>query len=216
MKDQSQIRMPSWCTLGFPLMIGAMASLSLFRDPVAVGCTFVFFFMLASLVQSDLDSRTIPNYAVAAIALSGLAFQARRLIAPVPKELSSLMHVPTLATSALAAAALTLALLALGALYRAWTTQEGMGAGDIKLVAALTLWIGPWSAVALMCAFVVAAAVELALAVTRRLRAHTGQPDALEHPHGGLAALRERTFAFGPYLAVAFAVVFVTLVRSLP
>lgn len=61
------------------------------------------------------------------------------------------------------------------ALWRCLRRSHGMGAGDIKLIGALGLWLGPLLVATLMLACLVGALVAV--------------------------ARRRRTFAFGPYLA---------------
>ena len=81
---------------------------------------------------SDLSSRTIPNACTAAAALA-----AAPLVASAPDP-------PAALGRSLCGAAVVIALLAAAAsLSRRVHGQDGVGAGDIKLLGALGLWAGP-------------------------------------------------------------------------
>jgi prepilin peptidase CpaA len=96
---------------------------------VTIGSGAAFVAMLAAAAVSDARTRRIPNALVAAIALLGVAVAV--VAAPWPAGLERA------ALGALTGLALWLPFHLLG-----W-----MGAGDVKLFAAASVWLGPAAAV---------------------------------------------------------------------
>ena len=84
-------------------------------------------------------------------------------------------------------------------LFERLTGQVGMGGGDVKLLASLGAWLGPWALVqVLLIASTSGALVGLAMQQKRRLK-----PDG-SLPPGHVAA---QYLPFGPFLALAGAFV---------
>jgi prepilin peptidase CpaA len=134
-----------------------------------MGLTWILLGLLALLLLAaswcDLRSRTIPNGLNAAVALLALPFWWAAGLALWPD-----------AALQIAVAALVFGLFA-GAF-----ALGAMGGGDVKLVAALALWL-PWQAVLMLLVLMSLAggALTLAMVVRKRLAGRQGQ---LEIPYG--------------------------------
>ncbi len=120
-------------TLRYPLveLITGLGFLAVFRvapDLISglVGCAFVALLVVVALV--DLDHRIIPNSIVLFGTLVGLA--------------AAMAVSPGLGGAVLGALAGGGALLGVAWLYRLTTGVEGMGAGDIKLMGMVGLFVG--------------------------------------------------------------------------
>lgn len=128
---------------------------------------------------ADLDRRVIPNWAVATACLVRLSFLvASGLLAGRPP----LAEVPPALVGGLA---VSLPTLLLGLAMRRFTGQEGIGGGDVKLLFAVGLCLGPLRGL-LVVLLACALGVSLVLTCSRLGR---GQSDD--------------TFAFGPPIAIA-------------
>lgn len=128
--------------------------------------------LLAYIAVWDLRAFRIPDHATLPLALAGLA----RLAIVFPGALQ--LHLAI----ALIAGAL---LLAVSAAYRRLRGIEGLGLGDIKMIAAGALWTGPATAMALS----IAAGVALVITFLRMARGHQEPGDPIP---------------FGAYLALGF------------
>ena len=149
-------------------------------------CALAAFGALGWGALVDARERRIPNAAVTAVALAALVQMTLALALPeVAVGAYGSMGLAD-APSRLGWGVGSLLALSLGeALWRRARGTHGMGAGDIKLIGALALWLGPF----------IVAALTLACAA------------------GAVVALvrRQRTFAFGPYLALSGGVLMVAL-----
>ncbi|MBS5450189.1 MAG: prepilin peptidase [Coriobacteriia bacterium] len=123
----------------------------------------------------DAIERRIPNACVVIVALCALvqlALHASGLLVS-----TSFSGLAPDGSRLLSAAGVLGVLLAAEALWRAMRGRHGIGLGDVKLLSALALWLGPGIVAVLFLASLAGCAVSLA----------RGQ----------------RTFAFGPYIALA-------------
>jgi leader peptidase (prepilin peptidase)/N-methyltransferase len=91
--------------------------------------------MLLRLSKEDLKHRRLPNRQVAVVALLGLATVIVECV-----QTSQLSPLPQAALGAVYAAAPA---LLCDTLYYTVRHEHGFGAGDIKLLAALGIWLGP-------------------------------------------------------------------------
>ncbi len=134
-----------------------------------------FFACCVAAALVDARERRIPNAVCATLAFGALAQTALRDLAGLPVLETLAPAWGRLTWAAGFAAALVLFELAW---RRTHDGRHGMGFGDVKLAAAATLWLGPLGPAGFACA---CAAAALASLVRRR-----------------------RSFALGPYLALAF------------
>ena len=119
-------------------------------------CLVALLGALAWSAVTDLRRRAIPNGCALAVALSGLALGAAEGVA-----------VRSLAGGA---AVLSVLLLAAWASAR-WGGAPGIGGGDVKLLSALGLWLGPVTGLAVVALSCLIGVMGWALAVgARRLR----------------------------------------------
>lgn len=202
------------CSYCAPSLLGLLAGFSLFQERLAILAGFVLFFLLVIAVRSDLMTRKIPNYTVIGIAASGLVFHVAAYVAPqligTPEMVAQL---PTLGEVLLATLVIGGGLLLFSWAYQKKTHTSGMGAGDIKLIVALTLWLGWWMLPVLAVALAVAALIGVGRILKTRRKE---QADAASGDGAGLSALaRTQTFAFAPYVASVFAIVLVMVIRIL-
>ncbi|MDQ4087644.1 MAG: prepilin peptidase [Pseudomonadota bacterium] len=141
--------------------------------------------MLLAAGWFDLRSRTIPNELCGAIALAALPFWWANGLDPWP-DVALQIGVAALVFALFAAA------FAIGA----------MGGGDVKLIAAVALWL-PWQAVIglLVIMSLAGGALTLALVVRKRLARSEGQleiPYGVAIAFGGLWLIGERfLYQFG-------------------
>lgn len=135
-------------------------------DPGEIAVDLVFTTMLAAVTLTDLEQRIIPDKILLAGAIVGLAII-------VPTDPGSL---PGRAIAAAAAAAVFF--------LAALAYPGGMGLGDVKLAAAMGLFLGRAVAPAILFALIAGSAVGLAL-IAR---------------HG--ASARRMAIPFGPFLAL--------------
>lgn len=148
------------------------------RTPFAIA----LFYLLLILAAIDLDTYRLPNRLVgmlAAIGGAGIAVSiltGRRAV-PLLGEGNPLFGA---AVGVLASAGLA---LGIAGLYAAVRKREGFGMGDVKLLAALGLFLGPYGVLVLFVASVIGAGVGLW---------------AASRSEQGLAA----KIPFGPYLAI--------------
>lgn len=85
--------------------------------------------LLGALSWRDLTDYRLPNWATGLLAVTGLLQ-------------SALVGVPPIAEALMAAALAGLALTSVLVVYKRFRGVDGLGIGDIKLVAAGTLWFG--------------------------------------------------------------------------
>lgn len=121
--------------------------------------------MLLAASAWDLRTRTIPNSLVAAMALLALPFWWATGLALWPD----------------AALQVGVAILVFG-LFAAAFAMGAMGGGDVKLIAALALWL-PWQAVLMLLVIMSLAGGALTAAMLIRKRLARSQ-DAIEVPYG--------------------------------
>jgi leader peptidase (prepilin peptidase)/N-methyltransferase len=137
---------------------------------LAVACAFGW--ALLVLIVSDLDRMILPDYLTLPLIPAGLAE-------------AWLGHGPTaLEDRAIGAAAGYIAFAGLRLIYRHWRGREGLGGGDVKLLAVAGAWIGWTSLPALV---LMAAAMALAVVAAG----------------GGRAIRADRPVPFGAYLCLA-------------
>jgi leader peptidase (prepilin peptidase)/N-methyltransferase len=135
-------------------------------DPAEMAIGFVFVTMLAAITLTDLEQRIIPNKILIAGSILCLAIA-------VPTDPGGLVE------RAIAAAAAGGVMFAVVLAY-----PKGMGLGDVKLMAAMGLFLGSAVAPAILAALLVGTAVGLAM-IAR---------------HGSEA--RKMAIPFGPFLAI--------------
>ncbi len=158
-----------------------------------------FFWSLLVLSCIDLDTMRLPNPLVGALALLGLVAALVSQLTPLP--LAPL--VDTRAVGPLASAFLGVALgaglpWAVAALYRVIRGRTGFGMGDVKLLGAMGLFLGPYVLLALAVASVVGAVVGILLA------ARSGSSIATKRiPFGPFLALGGVVTAIGGEWAIA-------------
>lgn len=130
---------------------------------------------LIALSFVDARSRHIPNVLSASVALLSVGQMALHDVLGLSVLSALVSCFERIAWAAILVVGLTLCETAWRALH---SGSHGMGAGDIKLIGALTLWVGPAAPYALIAACIL----------------------------GTMYALvrRRRNFAFGPFLALAF------------
>jgi leader peptidase (prepilin peptidase)/N-methyltransferase len=147
----------------------------------------VFFYFLLLLTAIDIDTFRLPNVLVAVLAAIGLA-------GAVAAQVLGLSLVPLIGieSGALAeplAAAVAGALIGAGMsllialVYRGFRGREGFGMGDVKLLGAMGLYLGPYVVVAFFLGSIVGAVWGIV---------------AARRSGGGLAA----KMPFGPFLAL--------------
>jgi leader peptidase (prepilin peptidase) / N-methyltransferase len=147
-------------------LLYAATVLVLWDEPVEVALGLVFLPALAAVTLTDLERRIIPNKVLLVAATAGLAIVAIGVPDSIPERLIA---------AAAAGGLLFLAALAY---------PRGMGLGDVKLAAAMGLFLGRDVAPAIMAALLAGSVVGLAM-IAR---------------HG--AAARKSAIPFGPFLAL--------------
>lgn len=158
-----------------------------FATPLAVA----FLYLLLVLSVIDLDTRRLPTPLVATLAVVGAA-------AAVAAQVTGLSFGPLVglaATGWLAQPVLAAAVgfaagagtsIAIAMVYRMMRGREGLGFGDVRLLGAMGLVLGPF--------------VLLAYALGNILGVMVGLPQALLARRGG--PLSARSIPFGPFLAL--------------
>ncbi len=144
----------------------AATALVYWDDPAQVAIGFVFVTMLAAITLTDLERRIIPNRILLAGSVLCIAIAAPTDPAGLPER-------------AIAAAAAGGLMFAVVLAY-----PKGMGLGDVKLTAAMGLFLGSAVAPAILVALLTGSVVGLAM-IAR---------------HG--SAARKMAIPFGPFLAV--------------
>lgn len=150
-----------------------------------------FFYLLLILSAIDLDTRRLPNPLVglcAAIGLAGaLVYQLTGL--PVTPLLDSQGWLSSPLAGALVGAVASAGVaLAIALTYAGMRKREGFGMGDVKLLGAMGLFLGPLGVLVLFLASVVGAIVGIVMASRSK---------------EGLA----KAYPFGPFLAGAAVVI---------
>lgn len=178
--------------------------------------------VLAWAAWTDLKQRRIPNASVLALGALWLAWRvalgavalaqpgASATLAPQEAFATAFLQadpfgLPSVASSLVAAAVFGGGLLAFALAWEAVAKREALGGGDVKLMAALALFLGPGrSAVCLLVACVVALAGVAAGSRRRDEGAAAAAADGAEDPGPGGAPERPPrvTFPFGPALAI--------------
>jgi leader peptidase (prepilin peptidase)/N-methyltransferase len=151
------------------LALGAVYAatvLVLWDDPAELALGLVFVTTLVAVTLTDLERRIIPNRILLVAAVAGVAIAAGADPASLPER----------AIAAVAAGGLLFA--------AALAYPRGMGLGDVKLAAAMGLFLGRSVAPAILVALLAGSLTGLAL-IAR---------------HG--AAARKRAIPFGPFLAL--------------
>ena len=144
----------------------AATALVYWDDPAQIAIGFVFVTMLAAITLTDLEQRIIPNKILLAGSILCLAIAA-------PTDPGGL---PERAIAAAAAGGLMFAVVL--------AYPKGMGLGDVKLTAAMGLFLGRAVAPAILAALLIGTVVGLAIMAR----------------HG--AAARKMAIPFGPFLAL--------------
>ena len=150
-------------------------TLCLFQFGWSVQALMACFFTAALLALAWIDAETflLPDVITQALLWMGLIGSAMSLT-PTP-----LMH-------ALSGAVLGYSILwAVGWAFATWAGKEGMGQGDLKLLAGLGAWVGIWS---LLPVLLLASVSGLIFGVIQKMRGQLG-----DNGH----------FAFGPFLALS-------------
>jgi leader peptidase (prepilin peptidase)/N-methyltransferase len=176
----------------FDQAVGWVPDLS-WRTPLAVA----FFYLLLVLSVIDLDHRRLPTPLVMALAGAAVA-------ATLAAQLSGLPFAPLTGVSGSGLLASPLVLSGLGfllgagtswgiaAIYGALRGRQGLGFGDVRLLGAMGIVLGPYVLLAYALANVLGVVVAIpALMVARgRSKTDTDTP------------LRQASFPFGPFLAM--------------
>lgn len=150
-----------------------------------------FFYLLLVLSAIDLDTYRLPNPIVgltAAIAVTGAVAASILGMRIVPLADYGGWLTSPLAAALVGAVASGGVALALASAYAAVRKREGFGMGDVKLLAAIGLFLGPYSVFVLFFASVIGAVV----GVLRAIRDGEGLTKA---------------YPFGPFLALAAVIV---------
>ncbi len=169
-----------------------MAAAVRFGMSFQTGVAIAFFYLLLLLAFIDLDTMRLPNALVGLLGAIGVAGVALTQLMGVPAVPLmplgvGLMGIPIVfSLFGAVVAAGSVALIA--AVYARVRGTEGFGMGDIKLLAVIGLYLGPYAFLVLLVASVFGAAY--GLVASRR------SADGIRHK-----------FPFGPFLALAAVVV---------
>ncbi|MDZ4064999.1 MAG: prepilin peptidase [Coriobacteriia bacterium] len=168
--------------------------------PRTVACVVLFYFLLL-LTFIDIDTMRLPNLLVGALAVTGVVFVAASAV-------SHAAIAPLLWTgsgpgsSPIVAAAAGIAFgagpsLGIALLYEVVRKRQGFGMGDVKLLAALGIYLGPYSLMTLVIGSFIGAVWGVGASV------RSGQGASAKIPFGPfLAAGAVLTVMFGPSLWV--------------
>jgi prepilin signal peptidase PulO-like enzyme (type II secretory pathway) len=122
------------------LTAGCLSAFFLLKFNIAI-LVAGWFCLTLVIVRSDLDYLVIPNWASAGIALLGLAHAV--LSSAMPAEYSA--FTPGAVVGPIERAVVTFVCAAVfGWTFARLTGREGLGFGDVKLSAALALWLEPY------------------------------------------------------------------------
>lgn len=122
---------------------------------VRLAFAIVFVYLLMILAFIDLDTMRLPNPLVAALAVAGalgavLAQFAPTLVQPLVSPAEAHSHMAPLAWALLGAAVGAIPVWLLAAGYGKVRGRNGLGFGDVKLLGAMGLFVGPLVALALL------------------------------------------------------------------
>lgn len=192
---------------------------------VTLGALAAAAVLVGVAVRTDLRERRIPNGVVAALAGVWLLWRLALGASACWEELTGLLDssfplavrfamgawdaqplgLASAPDGLLAAAAFGGGLLALALAFEAASKRDAFGGGDVKLMAALALFLGPGRSALCLLVACVAVLVQAAFLRVRELRAGT-RPEAGDSPRGA--------FPFAPALALGAAVAVVPGVAS--
>jgi leader peptidase (prepilin peptidase)/N-methyltransferase len=167
-----------------------------FGPSIRAGFAAAFFYLLLILAFIDLDTMRLPNPLVGLTALIGVtgAGAAQLLDRPIVPlvEFSGALSAPLVAAAVGAVVSAGIALL-IALAYSAIRKSSGFGMGDVKLLAAIGVFLGPYGLLVLFIGSLAGAVAGIVLAA---------------RSESGLST----RFPFGPFLAAA--AVLVTFVGS--
>jgi leader peptidase (prepilin peptidase)/N-methyltransferase len=162
-----------------------------------------FFYILLILAFVDLDLRRLPNVLVGTLAAIGLA-------GVVVSQWSGRAAAPLIVPAAVGVWTQPLVLAGLGVLLGAGVSmaialiyglvrgRQGLGMGDVKLLGAMGLYLGPFVLMAYLLGTLVGAVAAVAAMIAARRPQVTPAGKSLA---GGPAPPSPLTIAFGPWLA---------------
>jgi leader peptidase (prepilin peptidase)/N-methyltransferase len=165
----------SWRYPFIEIITGLLFTLCLFQFGWTAQALMACFFTAALLALAWIDAETflLPDLITQALLWVGLIGSAMSLT-------------PTPLIQALSGAVLGYSMLwAVSWVFVRWRGKEGMGQGDLKLLAALGAWVGVWS---LLPVLLMASVSGLIFGVIQKMRGQLG-----DNGH----------FAFGPFLALS-------------
>ena len=155
--------------LGVELALGALLPLAFWRLGVDDFPAAVPFIMLLSIIfLTDLDAFIIPDRTSLGGTGLGLVFAA--LETP---------GLPDLQNALLGGIGGFALIYSIRALYRLWRRRDGMGFGDVKLMAMLGVWLGPFSLLPILFAASMAGAVFGIVMILQAQNRQTSEPAQL-------------------------------------
>jgi len=159
--------------------------------PLAIG----FFYMLLVLSVIDLDTRRLPTPLVAVIGIAGVVASVAAWLTGLPFAPLAPVSTTGLLANPLVASALGFALGAgtsfgIAFLYSILRGRDGLGFGDVRLLGAMGIVLGPW----VLMAYALANFIGVAVAVPALMAARWASADGERRAPA--------SFPFGPYLAV--------------
>lgn len=166
------------------------------KTPLAI----TFFYLLLVLTAIDFDTRRLPTPIVSGIAIAGLLAAAIAQITAadmgplVGTSVTGLMSLP-LVSAAVGFALGAGASMAIAGLYGVLRGRQGLGFGDVRLLGAMGLVLGPF----VLLAYALANILGVLGAVPVLIAARRGQREG--------AAVEPASIPFGPYLAAAGVIV---------
>jgi leader peptidase (prepilin peptidase)/N-methyltransferase len=151
------------------LISGALWLLAwvLFGFTVQTAFAIAFFYLLLILSAIDLDTYRLPNPLVALLAgigLAGSVFSAFTGVVAVPLLPGGRLLGYPLAASLVGAVLASGVAWGIAALYASARKREGFGMGDVKLLAAMGIFLGPYAVLVLFVGSVLGAAYGIAQA----------------------------------------------------